>query len=349
MNGSNQPGDKPHRPKWVRHLSDEDARILDALLAATNRDPDAAGTAQQHHPERVQRVRTLLTLLDQMPEQTDDPQLVQRTLDTVQAAQIRERFVEQSEMGGAPMSRVGLRQVAVIALMFVLGGSLLLPVLERNRSAAERVACAANLRLAGESMHRYAHDHRQVLPRGKVQPGATWWNVGRTARDESEVVQSNSAHLYKLVRQRYIQADTLACPSNPNAPAGQMSPSHRDWNSPEEVSYSYQNQYTEHPWRVDQHHDLAVLADRNPLFVSRSGRVIFDQSVPTDAPSRGHARRGQNVLSVDGTVEWTIRPYRPHVGQRSADNPDNIWIANGIKRYTGTERPHDGDDSFLVP
>jgi len=362
MSGPHLPGDNPQneqvqagdpgqpcKPRWVRRLSDEDAAILDALLAAPDRDAAADQLARQHHPDRVARLKSLLVLLDAAPTDTaaDDPQRVRRTCDAVKSAQFREKLTQQSQMGGAPMSRFGLRQAAMIAVMFVVGGSLLLPVLERNRATAQRIACAANLRLAGEAMGQYAQDHRHMLPRGNAKPGATWWNVGRSSDNDSDVVQSNSAHLYKLVRGQYIDASTLACPTNPHAPAkGEMTAKQRDWTRPEHVSYSYQNQYTEQPWHVDKHSNLAVLADRNPLFVARSGRIVFDQSTPTDAPSRGHARRGQNVLSLNGNVDWTVRPFRAGLDR---NQPDNIWTAAGIDRYTGTEQPHHADDSFLVP
>lgn len=337
------------QPVWIRHLSEDDAQALDALLAAVNRD-DQVGLAQQRDPERTRRVQALLGLLDYLPEHEDDPRRVQRTLEAVRAQQQRQRFlVAQHEMGPAvePGFGFGWRHIGMVAVAVTLAFSLLLPVLEHNRAEAERLACASNLRVAGMGFNQYAQDHDGVLPRGRVQPGAPWWHVGEIPSERDAVDRSNSAHLYLLVRGGgYVDADDLACPTNPHAPIGEMTWQHHDWRSPEEVSYSYQNQYTERPWRMDRQAHMAVLADKNPLFVARQGRVIFDDQTPFDAPSRAHNRRGQNVLLLDGRVSWTVSPVLRQPGQFGQTN---IWVAEGVERYTGTELPGSREDSFLVP
>ena len=345
------PSNTPGRPRWVKYLSEEDAALLESLMAATNQD-EQSGLAQAHDPRRSERMRRLLMLLDQLPAGEDDPQRVQRTLNAVRAAQQRERFVMNMQMRPAPHAGGGAfnwRQIAAIAAMLILGTSLLIPVLHRNRAEARRLACAANLRAAGEAFGQYAADFRNAMPRGHVKPGVTWWNVGKADSADDEVVHSNSAHLYLLVRGRYIRAAELSCPSNPHAPKeNEMSPKARDWQSPQQVSYSYQNQYTDHVWQwnTSKSAQMAVLADKNPLFVARNGRVHFDPDTPAAAPSRGHGRRGQNVLTVNGSVDWTERPVIRH-GNTPRD--DNIWVAHGIDRYTGTEQPRGAEDTFLVP
>lgn len=335
------------RPAWVRHLSEPDAEVLEALLGAMNRDA-SGGTAQQRDPQRTQRVQALLTLLDALPEEEDDPRRVERTLHAVEAAQQRQRLaIPPSEMRPQAGGGFGWRHVAMAAVAAVLGLSLLLPVLEYNRAEAQRITCAANLQTAGIGFQQYAADHDGVLPRGRVQPGAPWWHVGEVPSEKDPVVRSNSAHLYLLVRGGgYVDADDLACPTNPHAPLGEMSMAHRDWHAPEQVSYSYQNQYTERPWRVEPRAHMAVLADKNPLFVARQGRVIFDAQRPFDAPSRSHNQRGQNVVLLDGSVLWTQSPVMRRPGQFYETN---IWVAEGVDRYTGTELPGSRDDSFLVP
>lgn len=340
----------PDRPVWVKHLSEEDARVLDALLGAMNQD-EQAGLAQERDANRTARLRSLLTLLDALPEAEDDPQRVQRTLDAVRAAQQRERFAPpQWEPGAVALAPgVAWRQIAAIAAVVIVGFSLLLPVLDRNRAEAQRIACAANLQTAGQAFGIYAAENDGVLPRGRVKPGSLWWLVGEAIGDESDndspIVRSNSAHLYLLVRNG-LDPDVLACPTNPHAPIGQMTADDHDWHAPREVSYSYQNQYTSDPWRLNDHAELVVLADKNPLFGSQDGRMFFDDRKPVDAPSRGHAGRGQNVLAVNGSVSWTVRPYAQ---RRPGRADDNIWLADGIHRYSGNEQPGSYDDTFLVP
>ncbi len=127
---------------------------------------------------------------------------------------------------------------------------------------------------------------------------------------------------------------------------GELTPDDHDWHTYEQVSYSYQNQYTNEPVRSDLHPRMAVLADKNPLFTVRHGRLIFDRSKPLEASSHGHAHRGQNILTLDGTVTWTVRPV---VVSPDSQREDNIWLANDIDHYEGNEQPGSADDSFLVP
>ena len=90
---------------------------------------------------------------------------------------------------------------------------------------------------------------------------------------------------------------------------------------------------------------MAVLADRNPLFIIKNGRVVFNVDAPPDASSLVHHRPGQNVLSADGVVTWRARPILdPFAGSES----DNIWTITGIDYYTGKEVRDNPFDSFLA-
>jgi hypothetical protein len=330
-------GDKLRQVK-ITYLSEADAQALDAALAA--------GHGADETDERQAQVRRLLSLLDHCHADEPSEDLVAQTIARAQNVRQQERFAQQVQMLGGSAGSIGVswRQILAAAAVFLLGLSLLMPVLERQQRESRRVACASNLGVAGQSMQQYAAAHNQAMPRGPVRPGDFWWNVGQPAAGENEPIRSNSAHLYILVRSRFLDADILTCPSNLYAPLGQMTAEHRDWNRPQEVSFSYQNQYTAQPLRLDLNPDLAVLADRNPLFIVQGGRIVYDQGASPASPSRVHGSRGQNVLSAGGNVAWTIRPLVPH--RQSADN---FWTAVGVDQYTGRETPAEPDDSFLVP
>ena len=331
----------------LKHLCDKDAQALDALL--DKQSGHLQLTQSEEDAKRQQKVQQLLALLDTLPanDADADDDLVEKTMARVAAAKQRERFATQVQMLAEPRRTLGVSfgQIAAAAVLMLVGASLLFPFLEQNRADANRIACNANLASAGMAFNQYAADFDSVLPRGQVHPGATWWNVGQQ-HHQGQTIQSNSAHLYILVRSGYLSADQLACPENVHAPLGKLTRDHTDWDRPEAVSYSYQNQYTPQTIRVDLNPQLAVLADKNPLFVVRVGRMTFDNNAPETTPSRIHGNRGQNVLRADGSATWTLRPM---VSCPGTEGPDNIWMARGIRHYTGTESPASPDDSFLVP
>jgi len=331
----------------VPQLNPADAAVLDALLEARARGLEQ-GPMPADSAHRAERVRGLLQLLDQYPVEEPAEDLTQRTLARLRAARQRERFAQQVQMLAAPRPSLGVtwQQVVASAAIFIVGFSLLMPVLDRNAEQAQQQLSAASLAEAGVGFGQYATDHRDALPRRHTAPGSVWWNVGRPITREDEPVQSNSAHLYLLVRRGYVEPETLAHPGNPHAPRpGEMSARDHDWLNPEAVSFSYQNQYRSEPFQLGANPDLVILADRNPIFVVRVGRVVQDTTTPLDAPSRIYRNGGQNVLTAEGSVTFTTRPVAP----RGRSAGDLIWGARGVQRYSGTEQPVDANDSFLVP
>jgi hypothetical protein len=332
--------EKPASPKIV-HLSEADAARLDARL---NGEPSRDAPADD---PRDQKLGQLLALIGQCPAETPDAELARRTMDRIREQQNRQRFAEQVNTlaagGGPSVGGFGWRQAATSAGVALIAVALLLPVLAQNRDLARQLACQTRLHEAAQAFAGYAADHEKTLPRGKVKPGQEWWHVGDPV-DHDGGYQSNSAHLYLLVRQQYAEPEDLSCPNNPHARPGQLTEGHRDWPSAKAVSFSYQNQYRPEPIRIDRHPDLAVLADKNPLFVPKAKQLNYDASQPMTAASRLHDGRGQNVLTADGQVQWTVRPVMHEVNRS-----DNIWVADGIRQYHGNEVPRHAHDSFLVP
>jgi hypothetical protein len=294
--------------------------------------------AQNHGRERQRRVMQLLQVLDICPSGDPPPDLVATTLSRVDMA----RAAQRSALGvGAlrmPAIPLSWSEVGAIAAMLLIGISLALPVLGRQRQDARMTACASNLAVTSMALHQYAADFEGVLPRGQAQPGARWFNVGGEFA-EGQPVESNSAHLFLLARAGYISPDAMVCPENRAAPTRLPADRH-DWPTSESVSFSYQNQYAAAPTRPQRTPKLAILADKNPLFaVSSAGFRQRDLSSTTR--SAAHAGRGQNVLIADGHVKWMTDPVLA--------NGDNIWMAAGVNRYTGRETPSAFDDAFLVP
>jgi len=333
-------------------LSGADARAVDAFFAhhaealvlADGSDDGAAD------PQRVARVQALLAPLDGLdddPELQAPDDLAERTLERVRQAKQSERFAQQVQMLSAPRSSFGLSEVLSVAAVLLIAVSLAMPMLSRTRTEAQRLACQNNLAAAGMGFGRYAQDFEGALPQTVADPNGAWWDVGEVT-DAHAPVRSNSAHLYVLVRGRYVQPGALSCPSNEYAadPA-KLTIHRRDWPNAASVSFSYQNQKGRVVFRIDRAPHTAVLADRNPLFVSgESDHARFNARIRFDAPSNAHRRTGQNVLLATGGVNWTVKPMVALPLQADADN---IWTARGVKNYNGTEAPADEHDSFLVP
>jgi len=288
----------------------------------------------------------VLDLLGKHPAEEPPPDLVKRTLATVVHARQRERFQQQVRTLAGTPQRFSLLDIAAVAAVIVAAVSLLWPAISTTRNDARRVACANNLSAAGAAIGAYAADNNGQMPRYANQPGTPWYRVGEQARagDDHGPVHSNSAQLYLLVRRGYIQPQALACPENPNAPR-RVSSEFFDWPSADAVSYSYQNQYGPQPMILEQNPGIAILADKNPLFViaaPRPGqtiRFVFRRDLPSNSPSSLHGT-GQNILRADGAVGWSAQPILP--------NGDNIWLVTGVETYVGQETPQPGD-SHLVP
>jgi len=328
-------------------LGPEDVAVLDALLEA--RAPGGEADSLKAVPaDRLDALCKVLALLDRCPAEEPSGDLTERTLAAVAEARQRLQFTQQIHALTGTRSGRGRFQwldLVAVAAIVLFTFTLVFPALERNRESARQIAGASNLAAAGAGMSNYAADHHGAAPRGKTAPGTSWIKVGSTRTDSSQPIQSNSAHLYILVKRGYVSVSTLACPDNPNAPTTMPADAH-DWASPQAVSFSYQNQYTRYLTKMDGKR-MAILADKNPLFVVRlNNELTYNPDLPTDQPSFQHGQRGQNVLFTDGSVQWTVRPIL-QLNHRSDE--DNIWTARGIKNYKGNEAPTDPGDSHLVP
>jgi hypothetical protein len=337
--------DAAAEPVAVTLLSEDDGAALDAVLAAGG----GPGPVPAGLGERAGKVREVLSLLDTLPREAAqdaaaDEDLVRRTLAAAAEERQRRRFAEQVEMLAEPRRTLGVgwRQLASAAAVLLIAVSLLMPAIDRQRQHAQQMACATNLGIAGQQMNAYAADFAGMLPRGPV--GNSWLRVGQDdAIDEAGRYQSNSAHLYLLIRAGYVAPARLACASNDAATAALPGSGQFDWASPAAISYSYQNQHGRSPINVYRATPtLALLADKSPLFVAEDGRMVFDADAARDARTLLHRGKAQNILTLDGRVRWSPEPT---VGD------DNIWQIRGhAGRYTGTETPADThQDSFLVP
>lgn len=332
-----------------------DFDVLDALLeSGAHGDMSAARAITQ--TDRGRRVAQWLDLIDHLPAQPPADDLVARTMSRIAVRSRREAVLARIDEhrpaalelaptgtdGRAVIPAIAFRwnELIAVAAVLMIAVSLLWPVMARTRTDAMRIACANNLATAGVGLRNYAWDNQNILPRYPTVAGATWWNVGQPVDDG--MVQSNSAHLYKLRREGYVATGTLNCPTNGQAPQ-QLAASAFDWPNARAISYSYQNQYTPEPTKLGRVNSIVVLADKNPLFtpsIEGGPSLIFNREHGIDEPGRRHSQIGQNVLVIDGSVQWA---------PTNAINGDNFYTAGNITTYRGTETPVNSNDSFVVP
>lgn len=321
-------------PQDIARLSASDQQALDALMAAGL---DGAAV-EPAHADRAAQITQLLALLEHLPEERTGDLLTERTLAAIDRARQKERFAEQIDTlsRGRGMSiGFSLPDVAAVAAIFIVGMSLLWPMLESVRATSRQIACQANLGMAGRGLVSYAVDHNGSMPATFYRPGDPWDRLGKF--DDRGYAQSNSAHLLVAHSTGYMPLKAVTCPDNPNAPRI-LAEGARDFPSCESISYSYQNQYTTHRPRITGTVTFAILGDKNPFFDSAKYRWRLD----SNTNSFNHTRRGQNALLSDGHVAWMTSPMW---------YDDNIFHIAGRKYdyYTGYEGPADVDDAFLVP
>ncbi|QDU72697.1 hypothetical protein [Mucisphaera calidilacus] len=319
----------------TRTLCQQDADALDALMETR-----AAGRETGPMPpdtrERTEHIKQVLSLLetDSPPFQDIPDELRARTLRAVRDARQRAQFTRQVEQltgtdGGRPGIPITWRQVLAASLILVLGGSILLPMLESSNAAARQQICLSNLAAAGQAFGAYANDHQGVMP--------VTASLAR-ADTNTQTARPNSANLYRLISGEYLTPRQLACPENEHFDrATQASIADDNWAQPELVSYSYQNQ--KHTTRLNQWPAMAILADRNPLYRLTPDGYRFDDSLPENTSSTIHHKPGQNVLQASGNASWWTTPLL-----NNNDITDNIWTANTAQNPLPTRH-----DSFLTP
>ena len=200
--------------------------------------------------------------------------------------------------------------LVVIAIIGILAG-ILLPVLSRARESARRTQCMSNIKQIGMGLIMYANENSELFPSDTAYAGA-----------------SPAMRGLNLLYDTYISDKRVFnCPSDTQVDAQSnagMSPfTANDSFDKDECSYGYDRAHTQ----ADDA-DVALVADRPPATPSAT------------ANTTNHNARGQNIVYVDGHVEFIISPL---AGWFYSDGTtrDNIYIDNSTAS-TDTYIEHDG-------
>jgi hypothetical protein len=217
--------------------------------------------------------------------------------------------------------------VALAACLAILVG-IFFPGLTEKRDRAMQMACSNNLAQFGGGINQYAAMSGGSFPQFGAQPASNW------------LARPNRNNLTPVFTLHLVIPTAMFCPTTagrtPNNAEAQ-----RDLaaflNRSNVRFYSTQYMYGQ-PINMASPANTPFAADPNPMFEGGA----FAPSRESLPNSRVHNSKGQNTLFLDGSVRFLKSPV---IGEPS----DNIWQAEDVDQYTGTETPTVATDAFLIP
>jgi hypothetical protein len=234
---------------------------------------------------------------------------------------------------------------AVAAVVAMLGGAAYLP-LRHARDMSWQTRCESQLGSIAQGLGQYEQSNEGRMPFVAMKEGSPWWKVGDQGREN----QSNTRHLWLLVKNGYVKPDVFVCPASPFGAEpgayGQNFLAGNDFPSRQHVTYSLR--ITCVPNANDPTGNREILiADVNPIFEQlpqnySEGFLRELNKRMLQANSSNHNGRGQNIMLSDGSVQFiTTRTWGP--------NNDDIYTLEGKDKYQGDEVPASQKDVFLAP
>ncbi|MEE9296758.1 MAG: hypothetical protein V3W34_17580 [Phycisphaerae bacterium] len=338
---------EPDRKTLNEWLLDEQLDQLDEadrqlLLQMLRENPELAA--------KHRRLQRFLEPLDAWTVPSPPPGLVDRILDEIAAADPHQPVVTTVRLSGA-MDRgrlgglgVSMRDILAVAAVIAFFFTLLGPSMSMVRERSRRVACAGNLGGIGHGVSAYSLANSGALPYSRAAHLTSFLPFDHDhgpALRSRPVYSPNSKSLFLLVRLRFVpDVRIFVCPSS-KQPVSLNDVSVDDMEGfPAHGLCSYDSLNMAGPTpNYSLTAALPYMADANPLFVG--GRFNPAVSIRANSPNHRNAA-GQNVLCIDGAVDWCTTPNCGHRG-------DNIWQAGRIIVYKGTEVQETKHDSFLVP
>lgn len=241
------------------------------------------------------------------------------------------------------------KRLATAAVFMVVGTVVIAAFNVMSGYARQRAwqqGCMAQQSRIFDGLTQYTSDHDGRLPAVAAPADAPWWKVG----DQGNENHSNTRALWLLVKLNYTGAADYVCPGASGGKVVKFDPSHRpeyqDFPSRQHITYSFRIRC---PRDTDGRlvYQKVLMADLNPLFenlpddYSESLRLRLTSDL-LKLNSNNHRRRGQNVLSEDGRVQFVRTRQIGIFG-------DDIYTLHGRDVYHGTETPACASDFFLAP
>jgi len=233
---------------------------------------------------------------------------------------------------------MSMREVVGLAAAILLFVGFFLPRYRSARLASQQLACANNLRMIGNGFASYAETFGNQWPYAGPAPiGASWLRSAPPGVPRAD----NSAHVFRLVRGRFVLPPAFVCPGRRNDRPVDAASIGICESFPAACNNSYSTNFVTSPWRKDEFDaTMPLAADMSPLAEEQRLRIDA-RLLPPNSRSHG-SPGGQNVLRADVSVRF----FRsPNVGLEN----DDIYRLIGVQEYTGTERPSLRSDAFLIP
>ena len=204
------------------------------------------------------------------------------------------------------ISKFRLAQIAAVAALFLAISGIGFPVFSNLRQSSWKTACLANFGRIGQAISRYAGDNDGQLPSVPMAAGSPWNRIG----DQGNENQSNTRHLWILVKLGYASPADFVCPgdrlgsvcTDDSEAMAQL----KDFRCHRNISYSMQLMCGKTILEISN--KPLLLADRNPLFENicsccnqpnqnriESIQIRLDPQLLAQM-SRNHRGQGQNIL-----------------------------------------------------
>jgi len=242
-----------------------------------------------------------------------------------------------------------VESAAIAAGIFIIA-SIFIPVTRQMKAQATKTACQANLAQIAQGITQYAGEHEGSLPAVATKAGNPWWKVGSTEQEN----QSNTRHVWLLVRKNYLGPEVFLCPGSGNSKIPVIEKARflalADFPDRRYISYSFKL-ICEPNKAVLPKSQIPLMSDTNPIF-ENCLKDPYSFSKPEFDPvklnakllkinSSSHRGKGQNIMFSDGTVKFA--------SQRTFGQNDDIFTVKDLDTYRGTESPSSETDTFLVP
>ena len=235
------------------------------------------------------------------------------------------------------------------AAVFMIVGTILFTTFNVTtnyaRQKSNQQQCQMQLSSIFDGIGQYSSDHDGQMPAVATTAGQPWWKVGSNSKEN----QSNTRHLWLLVKGGYVDRNDFVCPGSGHAKLAKLSDSqlkyYNDFPSRKNVAYSFRIKCNDSK-DADSSSRKVLMSDSNPLFetlplYSESLNLQLSKKLST-SNSINHNRRGQNVLFGDGSVKF-VKTRRVGLSE------DDIFTLQDTNTYRGVEVPTCESDVFLAP
>jgi hypothetical protein len=301
------------------------------------------------------KLKAFFAPLDALGEDPCPDQLEEKTIARLKAAAHSshlklQQLISAEQIKNTPIKNPFLRNFGKIAaaaavILFVI--ATYFPIAGHMRQQSWQTACNAQLQRIGSGLLSYRGDNKGQMPMVATAVGDPWWKVGQ--KPDSSVNQSNTRHIYLLVRNGYVKPAEFICPaakkvSKKTIEKIQTAQLH-DFPGRQFVNYSFMIRCSK-PADMQSSGRCIVMSDMNPLFENMKEESeqfkleVSDQLKKLN--STNHSGRGQNVLFEDGSAGFNCSRF---VGE----NDDDIFTLQNTTLYQGNETPASHADAFVAP